>query len=270
MEKSSSENMEITKSSQPKKSSENEGYKKMENLMNTTINNANIVLKNDIKSIIHNEVRSIIQDEFKSIIQNEFKQMLQPSQSNSENLPKIYDFLVKMNTTLLALSDQVKFDNEWLKLSLESALLQKNEIIDLNINPIAKGGVEKVAAKTAPKAKVDTEVSSIKSTNFLKHQMTNDSAYIAQKFTDNEEHMSNCFCEHIKSLPLAKTFKELPLQDKIDNFLSHIQSHESTNTKLVTLLNKNPAFKKSVSNDFDSWKSQNKVNNNKDFLNEED
>lgn len=256
------ENTSKSPSLEKKKTSENEGYKKMENLMNNSIASANSLLLNDIKISINESMR-------------EFKQQLNLPSSGVDILSKINELDAKVNelhAKISALADQVQFDNNWLKISLDGAL-HKN---DVDIKPVVKGEVK--AVKAVPKTKAataaavvkDVDLSTIKSTNFLKHQLTNDPTYITQKFTDNEEFMSNAFYEHIKSLPLSINFRELPLKEKIDHFLNHAKNNESTNSKLITLLNKNAVFKKSVTVDFESWKSQNKINNNKDFLDEED
>jgi hypothetical protein len=246
-----------------KKSNETtDGYKKIQNIITT----ANSKFSEDIQI----QVRADLQ-EFKNSMMSIVSSSSKSSNDNSgDGLSKIADMLSKIDEKLNNLIEQQNFHNMWIKCTLEGAL-HKNDVDLLDIKPIIKGEVKSVAAKKAPAkatTSTDEKLSAVKSTNFLKYQVLNNAEYILQKFKDNEEYMTNCICEHIKALPIASSFnKDNDIAEKVEFFINYVKNNETASTKLFTLLNKNnTVFKKSITGDFESWKSQNIVNVNKDFL----
>lgn len=184
-----------------------------------------------------------------------------------------------IETKLEDLKRGLEVDMAWIKLTLE--LLNKNEVI--GVPPVIKGEVKTKAKQTKASVAVvdaaeattdaaaakDTESVQIKtSTSYFKF-IIKDKSFVEKLFTNYNEFVSTNFCTHIKSLPLAKSFMSLPDEEKISEFLNHVQKNETTNSKLITLLNKNAALKEMVSQNFETWKSDYKLNVNKNFLNEE-
>jgi len=169
-----------------------------------------------------------------------------------------------------------EFDINWIKLTLE--LLNKNDVI--GVAPVVKGEVKakskqsKSAATTITEeiVAVDTAISTtaaIKTANnYFKHNIR-EKVFVEKLFAEYDEFVSANFCTHIKALPLAKEFGALPTEEKVSEFLAHVQKNETTNSKLITLLNKNATLKEMVSQDFEKWKNDCKLNGNKHFLDEE-
>ena len=128
---------------------------------------------------------------------------------------------------------------------------------------VSDSAAESVAATTA------TTTAAIKTANNYFKNIIKDKNFVEKLFSDEYiEFVSANFCTHIKSLPLAKEFEALSETDKISEFLAHVQKNETTNSKLITLLNKNAALKEMVSQDFEKWKNDCKLNGSKHFLDE--
>lgn len=258
-----------------KKTNETDGYKKIQLMINTA--------KEETIEELHRRSKKDLKEVKDSILVDlqEIKDSIAKKSSNdngSSLLTSIADLLSKLNdlnTKMAAANEKQEFNFNWLTIALDS-VLHKNDI-DLDVKPVIKGEV-KTVKKAPAKAKVAdsaaaVDLSTIKSTNFLKHQVLHDAEYILQLFNnkDNEDHITNCICGHIKALPIASTFnKDARISEKVEFFINYVKSNETTSTKLFTLLNKNTAFKKIITSNFESWKAQNTVNVNKDFLGEED
>ena len=256
-----------------KKTNETDGYKKIQLMINTA--------KEETIEELHRRSKKDFQEFKDSILVDlqEIKNSIAKKPSNDNGaLTSIAELLSKMNdlnTKMTASNEKQEFNFNWLTIALDS-VLHKNDI-DLDVKPVIKGEVKPVKKAPAKAKATDSaavvDLSTIKSTNFLKHQVLNDSEYILQLFNnkDNEDHITNCICEHIKALPIAASFnKDACISEKVEFFTNYVRSNETASTKLFTLLNKNTAFKKIIAGNFESWKAQNTVNVNKDFLGEED
>jgi len=263
-----------------KKKTETDGYKKIQLMMNTAKNETIEEVQKGLKKDLEEFKNSIMADlqEIKNSITRLSSNKSSSSNENGATLSNTADLVSKLNdldTKLSASNEKQEFNFNWLKIALDG-VLHKNDI-DLDVKPVIKGEVKAVKkapakAKTADSAST-VDLSTIKSTNFLKHQVLHDSEYILQLFNNREyeEHITNSICEHIKALPIAASFnKDADVSEKVEFFTNYVRSNESASTKLFTLLNKNTAFKKTITSNFESWKSQNTVNVNKDFLGEED
>ena len=264
-----------------KKSNETDGYKKIQLMINTAkeeaIEEVQKRTKKDIQEF-KDSIMSDLQDIKNSIDRISSSKATSKSSNDNGALTNIAELLSKLNdldNKINASNEKQEFNFNWLKLALDG-VLHKNDI-DLDVKPVIKGDVKPV--KKAPaKAKASdsasaVDLSTVKSTNFLKHQVLHDTEYILQLFNNREyeEHITNSICEHIKALPIASSFnKDAPVSEKVEFFTSYVRSNESASTKLFTLLNKNTTFKKAIAGNFESWKAQNTVNVNKDFLGEED
>lgn len=265
-----------------KKSNETDGYKKIQLMIDTAKEEAIEELQKRTKKDIQEFKDSIMSDlqDIKNSIDRISSSKATSSKSSNDNgaaISNIAELLSKMNdldTKINSSNEKQEFNFNWLKLALDG-VLHKNDI-DLDVRPVIKGDVKPVKkapakAKSTDSASVD--LSTVKSTNFLKHQVLHDAEYIMQLFNNKEyeEHITNSICEHIKALPIASSFnKDAPVSEKVEFFTSYVRSNESASTKLFTLLNKNTTFKKAIASNFESWKAQNTVNVNKDFLGEED
>jgi hypothetical protein len=168
------------------------------------------------------------------------------------------------------------FDMNWIKLTLE--LLNKNDVI--GVAPVVKGEVKSTKAKSTKAAAAVVEdvateqaaepvAAAIKTANnYFKH-VIKEKSFVEKLFADEYvEFVTTNFCTHIKALPLSKEFAALSDTDKISEFLAHVQKNETSNSKLITALNKNAALKEMVSQDFEKWKNDCKLNGNKHFLDE--
>ena len=264
-----------------KKSNETDGYKKIQLMINTAkeeaIEEVQKRTKKDIQEF-KDSIMSNLQDIKNSIDRISSSKSTSKSSNDNGALTNIAELLSKLNdldNKINSSNEKQEFNFNWLKLALDG-VLHKNDI-DLDVKPVIKGDVKPVKKAPAKAKSSDSasavDLSTVKSTNFLKHQVLHDSEYILQLFNtrEYEEHMTNCICEHIKALPIASSFnKDVPVSEKVEFLTNYVRSNESASTKLFTLLNKNTTFKKAIASNFESWKAQNTVNVNKDFLGEED
>lgn len=275
--------VEADASTPKKKSNETDGYKKIQLMINTAkeeaIEEVQKRTKKDIQEF-KDSIMSDLQDIKNSIDRISSSKSTSSSKSSNDNgvLANIAELLSKMNdldTKINSSNEKQEFNFNWLKLALDG-VLHKNDI-DLDVRPVIKGDVKPVKKAPAKAKATDSasavDLSTVKSTNFLKHQVLHDAEYILQLFNNKEyeEHITNSICEHIKPLPIAASFsKDASVSEKVEFFTSYVRANESASTKLFTLLNKNTTFKKAIASNFESWKAQNTVNVNKDFLGEED
>lgn len=273
----------VEASTPKKKSNETDGYKKIQLMINTAkeeaIEEVQKRTKKDIQEF-KDSIMSGLQDIKNSIdmISSSKSASSKSSNDNGAAISNIAELLSKMNdldTKINASNEKQEFNFNWLKLALDG-VLHKNDI-DLDVRPVIKGDVKPVKKAPAKAKATDSasavDLSTVKSTNFLKHQVLHDTEYILQLFNNREyeEHITNSICEHIKALPIAASFnKDASVSEKVEFFTNYVRSNETASTKLFTLLNKNTTFKKAIASNFESWKAQNTVNVNKDFLGEDD